>query len=171
MILLDLLNEKSPRIIIIVGSSKIDDALADIIGKVLLPKSAKRNDQDELLEGDFPLSTFSARVKMLYRLGLIDNSFYKVIEKIRKIRNIGAHKLAFDIDSSPLREHVYDLYKLVEQRKSFLLTKERYFRDEPDTNINKLKCALLSVCVLLQVIKSKTHKLKVQRTLHKITSN
>ena len=167
----DILGENSPRIIIIVGSSKIDDFLAEIIKKGLLPKIASINEQDELLEGDYPLSTFSSRIKISYRLGFIDNSLYKILEKIRKIRNIGAHQLSFNIASSPLREHVFDLFLLVENRRSFLLTKERYFQNNLDTTIDKLKCAILSICAILQVVNIKISKPKIRRSIYKITSN
>jgi hypothetical protein len=167
----DFLGENSSRIIIIIGASKIDDSLAEIITKGLLPKLAGDNEQDELLEGDSPLTTFSSRIKISYRLGFIDSTLYRVLEKIRKIRNIGAHQLSFDIDSSPLREHVSDLFKLVENRKSFILTRERYFQGDLETDIEKLKCEILSICVILQVAKSKIKKPRIQNSIHKITSN
>jgi len=167
----ELLSENSSRIIIIVGSSKIDDSLASIIKKGLIPKLAKNNEPDELLEYDNPLSTFSSKIKISYRLGIIDITFYNVLEKIRKIRNIGAHQLSFDITSSPLKEHVNDLIKLVEHRKSFILTKERYFQNDLDTTIKKLKCALLSVCVLLQVVSTKIGRPKIHRALNRISAD
>jgi hypothetical protein len=167
----DFLRESTSRTIIIVGSSKIDDSLAIIISKLLFPKLAKQSDQDELLEGDSPLATFSSRIKIVYRLGLIDVSFYKVLEKIRKIRNIGAHQLSFNIMLSPLREHVYSLINLVNHRKSFKLTKERYFQNHLDTTIDELKCALLSVCVVLQAVTAKISRPQVRQLLHRITEN
>jgi len=167
----DFLKEETSRIIIIIGSSKIDDYLVNIIKKGLFPKAAKNNEPDELLEYDNPLSTFSSKIKITYRLGLIDVSFYNVLEKIRKIRNIGAHQLSFDINSSPLKEHVNDLIKLVENRKSYILTKKRFFQDETNSTIKKLKCALLSVCVLLQVVNEKIKKSKIRSSLHRITAN
>lgn len=167
----EFLNEVTSRIIIIVGSSKIDESLANIITKGLLPKLSKQNDQDELLEGDNPLATFSSRIKIAYRFGIIDFSFYTVLEKIRKIRNIGAHQLEFNISASPLKDHVADLIKLVSQRKSFKLTKERYFDDNLNTSIDELKCAILSVCVLLQAINAKVREPKIRQSFYRITKN
>ena len=68
----DLLAERMPRPLIIVGTSKVDLLLFGILDAYLLPKRAKPKHKDELLEGDRPLATFSARIKMCYRLGLID---------------------------------------------------------------------------------------------------
>lgn len=167
----DFLSEKTSRIIIIVGSSKIDELLANILRNSLLPKLAKNNDQDELLEGDSPISTLSSRIKMTYRLGIIDVSFYNVLDKIRKIRNIGAHQLSFNINTSPLKEHVLDLFKLLDKRKSFELTQKRFFIDGFAAPIEKLKCSLLSVCVLLQVITEKVDKPNIRQSLNRITAN
>ncbi|MCB9502960.1 MAG: hypothetical protein H6696_13600 [Deferribacteres bacterium] len=167
----DFLGESSSRIVIIVGASKIDDSLRDIIKKGLLPKLANAKDNDELLEGDNPLSTFSSKIKMVYRLGYIDIAFYRVLDKIRKIRNIGAHQLAFDISSSPLKEHVMNLLSLVEDRKSYKLTKERFFPEFFKTDLMKLKCALLTVCVILQIVTQKIEEVKIQTSIHKITSD
>ncbi len=72
----DLLSERSPRLLVIVGASKVDNLLLGILAAYLLPKRAKAKDQDELLEGDRPLATLSARIKICYRLGLIDESLY-----------------------------------------------------------------------------------------------
>lgn len=167
----DFLSESIPRTIIIVGSSKIDDSLATIISKMLTQKLAKPKDNDELLEGDRPLATFSARIKMAYRLGLIDLSLYELLDKVRKIRNIGAHQLAFNISSSPLKEHAFDLKKLTKDRKSYKLTRERYFQDDTSNSIEELKCALLSICVLLEAVNRKVRRVRTRTVLHKITAN
>lgn len=167
----DFLGESSSRIVIIVGASKIDDALGEIIRKGLLPKLAKEKENDELIEGDNPLSTFSSKIKMAYRLGYVDITFYRVLDKIRRIRNIGAHQLAFDINSSPLREHVVELFNLVEERKSFKLTKERFFPEDFETDLMKLKCAILTLCVILQIATQKIEETKIQDSIHKITSD
>ena len=67
----DLLGERTARPLIIVGTAKVENLLFQILSQHLLPKKTKASDQDELLEGDRPLATFSARIKLCYRLGLI----------------------------------------------------------------------------------------------------
>jgi DNA-binding MltR family transcriptional regulator len=80
----DLLEERSVRPLIIVGASKVDHLLREILSSHLLPKIAKKDEPDELLEGDRPLSTFSSRIKLCYRLGLIDKTMYTALEKLRE---------------------------------------------------------------------------------------
>jgi len=166
----DFLRESLPRTIVIVGASKIDDLLMQILNIFLLPKKSKSNDQDELLEGDRPLGTFSSRIKITYRLGLLDDSLYEILEIIRNIRNSSAHKLTFDIRKSPTREQISNLSSKVVKRKSFKLTKVRYFLGEFSNQHDEIKCILLTVCVLLESIRVNTDRTKVNEKLYKISS-
>lgn len=152
----DLLEERSVRPLIIVGASKVDQLLFEILNSYLLPKIAKAHDPDELLEGDRPLSTFSARIKLCYRLGLIDKTLYTAIEKLRALRNPSAHSIGFDPAKSPIREHIADLRKHVADRASFGLTKSRYFDNATLNTFEELQCLLLTLCVLLEAIREKT---------------
>jgi hypothetical protein len=162
----DLLRESLQRPIIIVGTSKIDDLLFQILSQYLLPKVEKPNKQDELLEGDRPIATFSARIKLTYRLGLIDKTLYLALEQLRALRNLNAHRVAFDILKSPMREHLNELRKNISRRQSFRLTRERYFKSSDITGIRELQCLLLTICVLLEAIREKTSVTRgIKRTL------
>ena len=70
----DLLAERSIRPLIIVGTAKVADLLLEILRAFLLPQIKNQKESDEMLEADSPLATFSARIKMCRRLGLIDVS-------------------------------------------------------------------------------------------------
>ena len=80
---------ESDRAVVILGAAKLDVQLYQLIVKVLrTPPSSG----DELFEGDSPLSTFSAKINLAYRLGLIDNELTRTLHLIRKIRNSFAHE-------------------------------------------------------------------------------
>lgn len=151
----DLLREVAPRPLVIVGASKIDDLLLQILSQYLLPKNASPKQPDELLEGDHPLATFSARIKLAYRLGIIDKTLYSALEQVRTLRNLGAHSIAFDTVRSPMRERLAELRKKIVPRQSFRLTRERYFDQEDLAGIKELQCLLLSLCVLLEAVRKK----------------
>ncbi len=151
----DLLGEKNPRPIIIIGSSRIDDILYRIMCKHLLPKNSKESQQDELLEGDNPLGSFSSRIKIVSRLGIIDNELYKILERVRSIRNKSAHSIEFNIKKSPIREHITELRKMVLTRKSYKRTLERYFKGVDMNEIQELQCIMITICVLLEAISEK----------------
>lgn len=82
----ELIAELNARPLIIVGASKADHLLLEVLCAFLLPKLAKPREQDELLEGDFPLATFSARIKICRRLGLIDETLYVALDRLRRLR-------------------------------------------------------------------------------------
>jgi hypothetical protein len=152
----DLRAERSVRPLIIVGASKIDHLLLEMLRAHFLPKIAKPKEQDELLEGDHtPLAVFSARIKMCLRLGLIDQTLYRALERLRALRNLSAHSLSFDDTKSPVREHLAELRRYVSSRVSYRLTGKRYFDGEPLHGLEEWQCLLLTLCVLLEVIREK----------------
>lgn len=151
----DLLAERSARPLVIVGASRVDHLLFEMLRVFLLPRIAKAKDPDELLEGDTPLATFSARIKMCRRLGLIDATLYLALERLRTLRNLSAHSISFDHSKSPVREHLAELRRHIANRVSYGLTKERYFNSASLKEFEELQCLLLTLCVLLEAIREK----------------
>jgi len=149
----DLLAERSIRPLVIVGAAKIDDLLLEILRVFLLPRI--KADQDELLEGDSPLATFSSRIKMCRRLGLIDETLYRALERLRTLRNLSAHSLSFDAAASPVRDHLSVFTTNIASRTSYRLTKLRYFDSKPLSAIEECQCLLLTLCVLLEAVREK----------------
>jgi hypothetical protein len=149
----DLLAERSTRPLIIVGASRADDLLQEILRAFLLPKIAVGKNQDELLEGDTPLGAFSARIKMCRRLGLIDATLYRALDRLRILRNFSAHSISFNDAKSPAREYLAELKNQIGGRRSYLLTKQTYFDRGPLQGIEEWQCLLLTLCVVLEVIR------------------
>lgn len=148
--------ERSVRPLFIVGSSRIDRILFEILSTHLLPKAAKASDDDELLEGE--KCPFSVRIKMCARLGLIDQTLYRDLEQLRKIRNKCAHLVEFSHTESPASELLSDLRRNVAARTSFALVRKRYFGGSPLNAVEEYQCVLLTLCALLQAVKSATTK-------------
>jgi hypothetical protein len=165
----DILAERTARTLIIVGASRVDILLLAILDAYLLPKRVNDKDPDELLEGDRGLSSFSARIKLCYRLGLIDESLRKTLETLRALRNPSAHHVIFDITQSPAREHVIQLRGQVCTRKSFQLAKERFFLDQTLNAIEELQCMLLTICLLLESIRKLTGRTSGNKTTLRIS--
>ncbi len=164
----EFLMETSERIIVIICASKLDDILFSNLNKYFLKKISSK---DELLEGDQPLSTFSSRIKINYRLGLIDKSFYYLLEQIRAIRNKSAHNVSFNITKPPFKDHIHNIRKGLEGRKSYQLTKQRYFNDEINNSLKELKCLLLSLCVILQAVNLKIIENQINSSSIKTSKN
>lgn len=146
----DFFSEKLERAIVIVGASKIDELLLLILKKYLVDAVDTKN--DELLTGDRPMSSFSSRIKTVYRLGIVDKTLYKILEQVRSVRNLCAHKVDFKINASPVREHLSELKKGLNSRETYALTMKRYFNNEIETNIEELRCLIITICVILEAI-------------------
>lgn len=146
--------ERGVRPLFIVGSSRIDRLLFEILSSYLLPKAAKNNDDDELLEGE--KCPFSVRIKMCFRLGLIDQTLYKDLERLRKIRNKCAHVVEFSHTESPAKDLLSDLRRNVAARDSYALVKRRYFGGSQLNAVEEYQCILITLCALLQAVKSAT---------------
>jgi DNA-binding MltR family transcriptional regulator len=87
------LEAESDRGCILVAASALDDFLEELLKIALVadPHSVKHA-VIPLFEGMGPLSTFSAKIKLAYALGLINKTDFTDLEKIRRIRNIASHE-------------------------------------------------------------------------------
>lgn len=81
---------ESERAAVVLGAAKLDSLLELLLKRCLLPCSGGK---DDLLDTERPLGTFSARISVAYRLGLIDKDFEYSLQVIRKIRNSFAHSI------------------------------------------------------------------------------
>ncbi len=95
---------ESDRAAVVLGACKIDMLLAETLSKFLLPT---KGPTDDLLGGDGPLSTFSARIKMCNRLGIIDDNFARLLNVFRRLRNEFAHHVgSSSLSEEPARDRV-----------------------------------------------------------------
>jgi len=100
--------KESDRAAVILGAAKIDLTIYEILRRFLV---ASPSANDELLDGDTPLATFSAKINILYRLGLVDADFARALHLIRRIRNAFAHELSgCQLESGAHRDRVRELY-------------------------------------------------------------
>jgi DNA-binding MltR family transcriptional regulator len=101
------IEKESDRAAAVFAGSFLDEMLSHILAFYFVQdKKTSR----ELLRGDGPLSSFSARIKVAYAIGLISESVRSDFEIIRKIRNHFAHHpRATSFSESPVREHCANL--------------------------------------------------------------
>lgn len=81
----------SDHAVVLMTTSFMDQLLEQLLLRTL-KESASR--EDDLFDGERPLSTFSAKIRMAYRLGLIDDVFAGQLHLFRKMRNEFAHEVA-----------------------------------------------------------------------------
>jgi hypothetical protein len=154
----ELLKEKQPRALVILAAAKIDTQLQSLLEKILLPKAAKPNETDELLESDNPLATLSAKTKICRRLGVLDPAMTGILDRLRAIRNQAAHWVTFGLSDAPLREQCRDLRDLIQSRKSYRLTVARFFGYTDLNEVESLQATLLTVAVLIEGVYQKVKR-------------
>jgi DNA-binding MltR family transcriptional regulator len=151
------------RSAIIVGASQIDIELTKLLSKVLKPKVGKK---DELLEDDNPLSTFSSKINMAYRLGLIDEDLKRMLNLFKKIRNdMSHHVLNCSLEDAPHSDRIRDLHTSSSQDPLYLELLEK-FPEKWSHSLNSAKMKTVIV-FLIGRISALTYHVK---TLHEINS-
>ena len=92
MVMREQFRTESDRACVILCAALLDQALETILKSRLAPTSTAT---DELLEGAYaPISTFSARIDISHRLGLISTKLCRDLHIVRKIRNDFAHNIS-----------------------------------------------------------------------------
>jgi hypothetical protein len=85
----DDLAAESDRAVVLIATAYLDEALAGLLRRLFIDKPTV---VAELLgPGDRPISTFSARIKLVYCLGHLGEGTFSDLELIRNIRNDFAH--------------------------------------------------------------------------------
>lgn len=108
---------ESDRAAVILGAAKLDLLLYQLLTKYFVPSPSSK---DELLDGDSPLGTFSSKIHLAYRLGLIGADFTRALHMIRKIRNSFAHEVAeCNLNSGAHRDRVKELIAPFQHLKVF----------------------------------------------------
>lgn len=99
--------EKSDRVRAVLLGAQIDRLLQRLLKVYLIPKSGKN---DRLLDGSGFAGTFSARVELAFRVGLLSPDWYHDLKLINQIRDAFAHGLAgLTLNDSSLRSLCYSL--------------------------------------------------------------
>lgn len=85
---MDTFMSESDRACIVLASAEIESHLERILARFLIPSPTTN---DRLFSANGPLNSLNSRIEMVFRLGLIDNRFYRTLHKIRRIRNQVVH--------------------------------------------------------------------------------
>lgn len=125
---------ETDRAAVILGAAKLDYLLFQLIDKKLVVNYSK---EDDLLDDGRPLASFSARICLAYRLGIIDSSFAKALHLIRKTRNDFAHNVPDGrLDLAPHRDRVRELTALINHSTILRDIKEAYFKEKQEPAAN-----------------------------------
>lgn len=138
----DLMDE-TDRAAVIIGAAKLDLLLYQLLQKYLLPNSTS---DDEFLDSDRVLGTFSSRILASYRMGLLSAEFVWALHMIRKIRNAFAHELSsVSLNSGAQRDRITNLMQVMNRSTLFKRTlRDRISegRPTPSTDFRAIAAAM-----------------------------
>lgn len=99
---------ESDRAAVIVAASMLDELLRTLLMARLIPVSSAT---DELFDGaNAPLGTFSSRIEMAYRIGVVSVKFARDLHLVRRIRNDFAHNIhGCSFEDTRVRSRVIEL--------------------------------------------------------------
>jgi len=87
------LGTESERSAVVLGAERVNVSLESNLKKFLRPCP---DNQDTLFSSDGALGTFSRKIELAYRLGLIDLKFKRALNLVRKLRNDFAHAITVE---------------------------------------------------------------------------
>lgn len=146
---------ESDRAAVILGAAKLDLSLRELLVGRLLPNASG---QDELFDTDKPISTFSARINVAYRLGLIDKQFSNLLHLVRRIRNDFAHEaVGAELGAGSHRDRVRLLAAPFLKKKQF----ETFAANQYSAHSEASRCFRLVLTILVVRLQLATEAIKV----------
>ena len=108
------LRQESDRGSVIVAAALLDEALYNMLLCRLVPSLQR---EDELLDGTYaPLNSFSAKIDLAYRVGIIRQKLRSSLHLIRRLRNDFAHStMENGFSTTPVQGRLRELFKLNEE--------------------------------------------------------
>lgn len=107
------LTKESERASVIIAGARLDVDLERLIKHVL---QKHPGGTDPLFDSDRALGTFSAKIALSYRLGIVDGDFEHALQLVRKIRNDFAHQLEEEsLSSQRQKPRLAELIRWIER--------------------------------------------------------
>ncbi len=107
------LTNESERAAVVLGAAKLDSLLELLLKRSPLPSPGGK---DDLFDTERPLGTFSAKISIAYRLGLIDKDFEYSLQVVRKIRNSFAHSIENEtLSKSSHHDRLFEVTKILSE--------------------------------------------------------
>jgi hypothetical protein len=117
-IFLDSLAKEGERSAVVLGAERLNVAV-EMLLKAFMHSSPKAK-EDALFDSTRPLSSFSARIDLAFRLGLIDRGFRDALHFIRTLRNDFAHATTVEtLESGKHAQRLRELVKIVKNGNGY----------------------------------------------------
>ena len=108
------LARESERAAVVLGAARLDVGLENV-----LMRSMRHcpGGSDNLFDSERPLASFSAKISIAHRLGLIDDEIERSLQLIRRIRNSFAHSIETEtLSESAHKNRLAEVHRACEQQ-------------------------------------------------------
>jgi hypothetical protein len=149
------LARESDRSAVILGAARLDVGLERLLKKVM---AHHPGGQDDLFGPDRPLGSFSAKILLAYRLGLINRNVESLLQMIRKTRNEFAHSLeTASLSDGPARSRAVEMGRLTSNKFGDRWNQlVQFMRDIAGDESKAIFCAV--ICALILALDNATSK-------------
>ena len=115
--------KESDRASVILSATMLDNALETLLRTYLVPIGSQ---QDNLLEGRYaPIYTFSARIDLAHRIGLISTKLCRDLHMVRRIRNEFSHNVTgCDFNNQSISDRIAELKRSMVISKGFSVARQ-----------------------------------------------
>lgn len=136
---------RDERLMIIIASSRLDDLLRQTLQRALLHQPGG---SDSLFDADRPLGSFSSRILLSYRLGLIDRDYESYLQILRKLRNDAAHAAQhMDLLSAPHIDRIISLQSLASRAPFWTMLNESPVDPQVDPGRSLFRSLVIGVLI------------------------
>jgi hypothetical protein len=142
------LKRQNDSAVVIVGAAQLDDLLAQLLERFLLPdlKPGRKREHDSLLGPARPLGSFSVRITMALRLGLVGPEIARSLHIIRQPRNAFAHRVqAPDLDDQEHRAQISALHRPIPSPTFWKMAVATFGDDTPANQLRAVLMVLVSI--------------------------
>ena len=103
--------KEGERAAVVIGASRLETELERLLKRLLCHCAGGI---DNLFDQDRPYSTFSAKILLAHRLGILGSDFEHALQMVRKIRNDFAHSMQSEhLSDSRHKNRVQEIKRLV----------------------------------------------------------
>lgn len=157
------MSNESDRSAVIIGAARLDIALERLLKRVM---HNHPGGNDNLFDQDRPLSTFSAKIAIAYRLGLVDASVEHAMQMVRKVRNDFAHSIEnAKLSDGPIRNRVNEMVRQCSHYHKWPSLRALYGQGASTAPLADFCTALNILIILVETGTELAHPLAVPFTL------
>jgi hypothetical protein len=140
------LARESERAAVVLGAARLDSALERLICRSMKPHPGG---SDNLFGSDRTLSTFSAKIAIAHRLGLINGDVEHVLQLIRRIRNSFAHSIESErLSDSAHKNRLSEVSRACENVEMFQSFRRVLIDDDKQNAEVAVFCAAMAVLIV-----------------------